>query len=123
MKLTVSFGDKKLYLFDEKGNKKEDFPLKALKSKNYKILQTLFIPESTKLAVVQSDNVILVYTFGLNWGESKSINDKYELNKKPAKMILSKTNTKVIKFGSSNGEIRSCLLDDNNTINILHSYQ
>ena len=36
-----------------------------------------FSPDSTKLAVAQSDNIVFVYKLGLEWGEKKSICNKF----------------------------------------------
>ena len=122
MKLAVACGDKKIYLFDEQGNNKEYFSTKAFQSNDYEIIQILFNPESTKLAVAQSDNIIFIYKLGLNWGEEKSISNKFKLEAKPNCMIWSKTNTNEIIFGSSDGKIRVCLLDENNTIKFLYKH-
>ena len=121
-KLAVACSDKKIYLFDEQGNIKENFQTKAFKSENYEIIQILFNPDGTELAISQSDNIINIYKLGLNWEENKSIINKFELEAKPNCMIWSRTNTKEILFGLSNGEIRICLLEKNNTTNLLYKH-
>ena len=73
IKLAVACADKKIYLFDEQGNNREIISTKAFSSENYEIIQILYNPESTKLALAQSDNIIVVYRLGLNWGEEKKI--------------------------------------------------
>ena len=61
MRLAVACADRKIYLFDEQGNNKDHFGTKGSSGKVYEIVQILFNPESTKLAVAQSDNIIFVY--------------------------------------------------------------
>jgi intraflagellar transport protein 172 len=36
-----------------------------------------FSPQSDKLAVAQSDNMVFVYKLGSEWGEKKSICNKF----------------------------------------------
>jgi intraflagellar transport protein 172 len=36
-----------------------------------------FSPDSTKLAIAQSDNIVFVYKLGLDWGDKKSICNKF----------------------------------------------
>ena len=122
MKLAVANADKKIYLFDEQGINKDNFSTKAFKSEKYEIIQILFNPESTELAVAQSDNIINIYNIGLNWEEQKLIINEFELEAKPNCMIWSKISTKEIYIGLSNGDIRTCLLDKNNTSNLLYRH-
>ena len=44
---------------------------------SYGIQGLVFSPDSTRLAVVQTDQVIFVYRLGLAWGEKKSICNKF----------------------------------------------
>ena len=72
MRLAVATSDRKINLFDENGNKKELFSTKpGGANKNYQIREILFNPDSTKLAIAQTDNIIFVYKLGANWGEKK----------------------------------------------------
>ena len=106
MRLAVACADRKIYLFDEQGNNKEHFSTKASGTKPYEIVQILFNPESTKLAIAQSDNIIFVYKLGSNWGDKKSICNKLEQNARPTCMIWSKTKTHEIFFGLADGKIK-----------------
>lgn len=40
----------------------------------------MFSPDSTKLAIGQSDNIVFVYKLGLEWGDKKSICNKFQQN-------------------------------------------
>jgi len=122
MRLAVACADRKIYLFDEQGNNKEHFSTKAAGTKVYEIVQILFNPESTKLAIAQSDNIIFVYKLGSNWGDKKSICNKLEQSAKPTCMIWSKTKTHEIFFGLTDGKIKVGLLGKN-TSNTLYTYQ
>ena len=122
MRLAVACADRKIYLFDEQGNNKEHFSTKASGTKPYEIVQILFNPESTKLAIAQSDNIIFVYKLGSNWGDKKSICNKLEQSARPTCMIWSKTKTHEIFFGLADGKIKVGLLGKN-TSNTLYTYQ
>ena len=45
--------------------------------KNYLVRELAFSPDSTKLAIAQSDKIVFVYKLGLEWGDKKSICDKF----------------------------------------------
>ena len=122
MRLAVACADRKIYLFDEQGNNKEHFSTKASGTKPYEIVQILFNPESTKLAIAQSDNIIFVYKLGSNCGDKKSICNKLEQSARPTCMIWSKTKTHEIFFGLADGKIKVGLLGKN-TSNTLYTYQ
>ena len=122
MKLAVACADRRIYLFDEQGNNRDEFLTKAYSSENYEIIQILYNPESTKLAVAQSDNLIVIYRLGLNWGEEKKICNKFELEKKPNCMVWSKNNSKEIICGLSNGHIRVALLGMGTISNFLYMH-
>ena len=36
-----------------------------------------FSPDSSRLAIAQSDNIVFVYKLGLEWGDKKSICNKF----------------------------------------------
>ena len=122
MRLAVACADRKIYLFDEQGNNKDHFSTKGASGKIYEIVEILFNPESTKLAVAQSDNIIFVYKLGSNWGDKKSICNKLEQSAKPTCLIWSKTKTHEIFFGLADGKVKVGLLGKNNS-NTLYSYQ
>ena len=122
MILAIACGDRKIYLFDEQGNYKESFSTKEYSKENYEFIQILFNQESTKLAIAQSDNVIFIYMLDLNLGDHKKMINKIELSEKPKCMVWSKTNIKLIYFGSVDGIIRVCS-DDKTTCNILYKHQ
>ena len=53
-----------VYLFDENGDRKDKFKTKASDasgSSAYIVRQMAFSPDSTKLAIAQSDNIVFIY--------------------------------------------------------------
>lgn len=74
-KIAVATTDKQIILFDEKGERKDRFSTKPFDSeagkKSYIVTGIAFSPDSTKLAVAQSDCIVYVYKLGENWGEKK----------------------------------------------------
>ena len=82
-KLAVCSDERTLYLYDCKLDfeMKDKFALKPANSKtdrktSFQVKQLKFSPDSVKLAVAQTDNVIYVYMLGTNWGDKKSIINK-----------------------------------------------
>eukprot|EP00960_Hanusia_phi_P066628 766439-Hanusia_phi.AAC.5 len=79
-RLAASTSDRVVHLFDETGEKKDKFstkPADANGPKNYMVTGMAFSPDSTRLAVAQSDNIVFIYKLGLEWGEKKSICNKF----------------------------------------------
>lgn len=74
-KLAVATSDKHILLFDGDGKRRDKFSTKPADSnagkKSYIIKGLAFSPDSTKLAVGQSDNVLYVYKLGEDWGAKK----------------------------------------------------
>ena len=79
-KLAVCTVDRVVLLFDENGTKRDKFPTKGMEKgfKDYLVKQMAFSPLSDKLAVAQTDNSVFVYKIGLEWGEKKSICNKFQ---------------------------------------------
>lgn len=64
MKLAAATADRVIHVFDENGEKKEKFKTKAADPNStgaYLVRGLAFSPDSTKLAVAQSDNIVFVY--------------------------------------------------------------
>lgn len=63
-KLAVVTTDKVVYLFDDNGERKDKFKTKPAEQNsaiNYVVRAMAFSPDSTKLAIAQSDNIVFVY--------------------------------------------------------------
>jgi intraflagellar transport protein 172 len=56
--------DKVVYLFDDNGERKDKFktkPAEPNSAVNYVVRAMSFSPDSSKLAIAQSDNIVFVY--------------------------------------------------------------
>lgn len=62
-------------MFDDKGEKRDRFSTKPVDSeagkKSYVITGIAFSPDSTKIAVAQTDCIVYVYRIGEKWGDKK----------------------------------------------------
>lgn len=74
-KLAVATSDRQILLFDEKGDRRDRFSTKPgnpeAGKKSYVVKGIAFSPDSTKLAVAQSDCIVYVYKLGEKWGDKK----------------------------------------------------
>ena len=82
-KLAVASDERVLYIHDCKNGfeLKDKFALKPNnkeKGRNFQVKQVCFSPDSTKIAVAQTDEVIFVYHIGQNWGDKKTIIHRIE---------------------------------------------
>ncbi|CAD7702008.1 unnamed protein product [Ostreobium quekettii] len=69
-----------VHLFDEQGEKRDKFktkPAEAHSTQLYVVRAMAFSPDSMRLAIAQSDNIVFVYRLGLDWGDKKSICNKF----------------------------------------------
>lgn len=70
-----------MLLFDENGERRDKFSTKPADPSSgrtsYVIRGLAFSPDSTRLAVAQSDNIVYVYKLGENWNDKKVICNKF----------------------------------------------
>jgi len=78
-KLAVCGMDRVVRLFNDQGEAVDKFSTKPADKgpKTYIVRAMKFSPDSTKLAIAQSDNIVFVYKLGLEWGDKKSICNKF----------------------------------------------
>ena len=126
LRLAVAHVDEKrsvrITLYEEDGKKKEMFQTKSANknSKSYVVKEICFSPDSTKLAVSQSDCIIFVYNLGPNWGDKKVICNKFEQNFPVTAMIWPNKKSQEIYFGIADGKIKKGILR-NNSAQILYT--
>eukprot|EP01038_Epipyxis_sp_PR26KG_P006699 gene6699-9188_t len=79
-RLAICTTERVVIMFDENGVKQDKFSTKPADKgpKNYIVRQMAFSPQSDKLAIAQSDNMVFVYKIGLEWKEKKSICNKFQ---------------------------------------------
>lgn len=65
-----------------------------------------FSPQSDKLAIAQSDNMVFVYKIGLDWGEKKSICNKFQHSSSISCLAWPKKRTNEIVYGLAEGKVK-----------------
>lgn len=99
--------DKVVHVFDESGERKDKFKTKAAdpsSTQSYVVRSMAFSPDSTKLALAQSDNIVFVYRLGLDWGEKKSICNKFQQSASVTAMIWPKGRDSELVFATADGK-------------------
>jgi intraflagellar transport protein 172 len=74
--------------------------------KNYIVRQMAFSPQSDKLAIAQSDNMVFVYKIGLDWGEKKSICNKFQHSSSISCLVWPSKRTNEIVYGLAEGKVK-----------------
>ncbi|KAB7506029.1 Intraflagellar transport protein [Armadillidium nasatum] len=115
-KLAVATADRVIILFDEQGERRDKFSTKPADSKygkkSYIIKAIAFSPDSTKIAIGQSDNIIYVYRIGEDWGEKKVICNKFVQSSQVT--CLTWPFEGPIIFGLLEGKVRAANIKTNN---------
>ena len=108
VKLAVANSDKVITLYDQNFQKKDKIPTRGAKkgSKNYLIKSIAFSPDSTIIAVAQTDNIIYGYRIGSEWGEKKSICTKIPASSPVTTMIWPIETLHELYFGTAEGQVR-----------------
>ena len=76
-RLAVCGSDRVVRLFDDQGRPADKFSL-SRPTEGQRCCEAMsFSPDSTKLAIAQSDNIVFVYKLGLEWGDKKTICNKF----------------------------------------------
>lgn len=86
-RLAIVTTDKVIYLLDENGERQDKFKAKAnaeAAQPDFIVRAMAYSPDSMRLAIAQSDNMVFVYKLGLEWGEKKSISSKLAMQVRPA---------------------------------------
>uniref|UniRef100_A0A7S1KTE2 IF140/IFT172/WDR19 TPR domain-containing protein n=1 Tax=Percolomonas cosmopolitus TaxID=63605 RepID=A0A7S1KTE2_9EUKA len=118
-RLALADSNNVIYLYDENGEKKEKFSTKSVSGEkggnSYMITGLVFSPDSTKLAVAQSDNIVYIYKLGLEWGERKSICNKFDQKNQAAVTCVTwpYQHAGEVVFGRDDGEVKIGMLKTN----------
>lgn len=108
-RLAVVTVDRVVHLFDaQTGERKDKFSTKPADKgdKNYVVRALAFSPDSTKLAVAQSDNIVFIYKIGFEWGDKKSICNKFPQQSSITALSWPVTHPKEIVFGLADGKVK-----------------
>ena len=72
-----------MHLHDDAGAMQDKFKAKGNSTHPdgaehpFVVLDIAYSPDSTRLALAQSDNILYVYKLGLEWKEKKAISNKF----------------------------------------------
>lgn len=95
-------------MFDDEGNRKDKFLTKPAEKgpKNYIVRQMSFSPQSDKLAIAQSDNMVFVYKLGAEWGDKKSICNKFQHSSSITSLVWPTKRTNELVYGLAEGKVK-----------------
>ena len=65
-----------------------------------------FSPDATKIAVAQSDNIVFIYKIGTEWGDKKSICNKFQQQSPVTAVIWPSKHPHEIVFGLGEGKVK-----------------
>lgn len=107
-KLAVCTIDRVVLLFDEEGVRRDKFATKPAEKgpKNYIVRQMAFSPQSDKLAIAQTDNMVFVYKVGSEWGDKKSICNKFQHQSSITCLVWPSKRTNEIVYGLAEGKVK-----------------
>mmetsp|Transcript_11730 Transcript_11730/g.22317 ORF Transcript_11730/g.22317 Transcript_11730/m.22317 type:complete len:1744 (-) Transcript_11730:31-5262(-) len=116
LRLAVATIDRYIILYDDKGEQIEKFSTKPGNKKaprNYLVRTLAFSPDSTKLAVAQSDNIVFIYKLGANWGDKKTICNKFTQSSPVTCLCWPHGRSNEVVFGLADGKLRIGILRNN----------
>ncbi|DBA03525.1 TPA: hypothetical protein N0F65_011426 [Lagenidium giganteum] len=108
-RLAVVTIDRVVHIFDaQTGERKDKFSTKPQEKgdKNYIVRALEFSPDSSKLAVAQSDNIVFIYKIGLDWGDKKSICNKFAQSSSVTSLTWPNTHPNEVVFGLADGKVK-----------------
>lgn len=119
-KLAAVTTERVVFLFDENGEKKDRFKARssvkdAAAARPFHVRGMAFSPDSTRLAVAQSDNIVFIYKLGSEWGDKKSICNKFEVPTPVTCVCWSPSDPNLVAFGCADGSVRAGYLRTNKT--------
>jgi intraflagellar transport protein 172 len=114
-KMAVATADRVVHLFNEDGLIKDKFSTRPAEKDNnsYIVISMAFSPDNQKLAVAQSDNIVFIYKLGVEWGEKKSIINKFAQNSAVTFMCWPKDRHNDLIFCLAEGKIKQGVLNSN----------
>lgn len=117
-KLAIADFHHVVHLYDEKGERRDKFPVKASDKSitDFFITGMVFSHDSSKIAIAQSDNLVSIYRIGMEWGVKKAICNKFPQNS--AVTCISWPNAaaqgmELVGFGTQEGKVKVGILKTN----------
>ncbi|CAI9571384.1 unnamed protein product [Staurois parvus] len=100
--------DRVVLLYDEQGERRDKFSTKPATprygKKSYMVKGMAFSPDSTKIAIGQTDNIVYVYKIGEDWGDKKVICNKIHSDERGHLPPLASERTFIV-FGLAEGKV------------------
>ena len=114
-RLAVVTVDRAVHMYDDNGVRRDKFATKPAEKgvKTYLVRSLAFSPDSTKLAVAQSDNIVFIYKLGLEWGDKKSICNKFPQSNPVTCLAWPRSHPNKVVFGMSDGKVKVGQLKNN----------
>ncbi len=75
-----------------------------------------FSPDSTRLAVGQSDNIVFIYKLGSKWGEKKTISNRFAQTSSVTSLCWPSSHTNELFFGLADGKVKLGNLRNNKSV-------
>ena len=113
--------DKVVHLFDDAGERRDKFktkPADAATGGGYVVRAMAFSPDSSKLAIAQSDNIVFVYRLGADWADKKSICNKFVQSAPVTSLVWPKERHNEVVFGLADGKVKVGVLKTNKTFSL-----
>ncbi|XQJ26776.1 intraflagellar transport protein 172, putative [Leishmania guyanensis] len=126
-RLAVADATRHIQLFDEQGERRDKFATKAASDKGgrgYIVTDMTFSPDSSLLAIAQSDSIVFVYRLGLEWGEKKAIRNKLSQTSPVTCVAWPNTSSQgveLIAFATLDGSVKVGMLKANKS-HVLYSH-
>ncbi|CAE7620527.1 IFT172 [Symbiodinium sp. KB8] len=117
-KLAVVTADRVVHVYDEAGERRDRFSTKpAVKgAKSYIVTGMAWSPNSGMLAIAQSDNIVFVYNLGVEWGEKKSICNKFPQSQAVTCITWPSEHPQEVVFGTAEGKMKVGQLKTNKAL-------
>lgn len=122
-RMAVATADRVVHLFDENGQRQDKFSTRPADkdNKSYIVRAMAFSPDNQKLAIAQSDNIVFIYKLGMEWGEKKSICNKFAQNSSVTCMTWPNERHGDLIIGTAEGKIKQGVLKSNKSQSIYGS--
>ena len=108
-RLAIVTTDRVVHLCDELGERRDKFSTKPADpkgSKTYVVRGMAWSPDSSKLAIAQSDNIVFVYKLGAEWGDKKSICNKFQQASSITCICWPEARPNELVFGLAEGKMK-----------------
>ena len=117
-RFAAATADRVVHLYDENGEKKDKFSTRPAEKgqKSYAVRAMQFSPDGTKLAIAQSDNIVFIYKLGSEWGEKKSICNKYLQGSSVTCLVWPNERPNEVIFGLTEGKVKVGQLKTNKSV-------